>query len=979
MVSRDATTGSGPAIPSPAGTESTDTTRPAGAPASPARSSGERKGPLTIGQSFGRYHIIRSLGMGGMGAVYHAWDGELGATVALKVIRPEATRDPEAEREMQRRFKQELVLARKVTHKNVVRIHDLGEINGIKFISMPYLEGSDLASVLKERQKLPVPEALRIIRDVAAGLVAAHEAGIVHRDLKPANIMVQKDHAIIMDFGIARSTGGPQEAPFQGLPVDAGLTNPMTAVATMAGTIVGTMRYMAPEQAKGQPVDQRADIYALGLIFADMLVGGRGSADTSPVAELRGRLDRAPQRVRATDQAIPAGVDALIARCVEPDPAKRFQTSVELVAALNRLNAEGKTIRERKVIGLPIVAVAAIVLLAVTGSVVWYLKRLIPPPVIPPMKVVIADFDNRTNDASFDQTLEPILRLRLEEASFITAYDRSSISRFLTSGGSAQVQLKTEEATDLARKEGVGAVVTGLVEPHDDGFAVSIKVVQPQTAQVLASASGRADSKQDVLSTIATLAASVRSTLGDETSDSRFTGRTNDPLSATSLEVVQQYAMAMDALSNSRNDDALTRFRRAVELDRNFGLAYAGMAIASRNLDRHQDAIEYVTEARRHLDSMTERERFRTRGLFYLITAAYEPCVDEYGELIKKYPADAAAHNNLALCATHMRDFTRSLEARRQAKAILPQRSVYRFNLAIDSTYAGDFRTGEQEAREAQALGSSLGSVALAFAQLAQNRVADALTTYEALGRTNAAGMSRASIGLAELAAYEGRYAEAVRILTDAAQTDLASKNGDRAADKLAALAYTQLLRGERDAARSAARRAIAASDTSKIRFLTGRIFAEIGDIAAAQQAAAKLSEDGQAESDALSDALQGTIFLALNQPRAAVRSLQSANKIVDTWIARFDLGRAYLATGQLTQADSEFDRCLTRRGEALSLFLDDEPTFSYLPALYYYQGRVREGMKTAAFAEPYRTYLSLRGRAGEDPLLAEVRRRAGN
>src|SRR5687768_18071060 len=164
-------------------------------------------GPLEVGQRFGsRYHILRQLGVGGMGAVYQAWDAELGVAVALKVIRPEVMHDPAAAQDIERRFKQELLLARQVTHKNVVRIHDLGEIDGIKYITMSYIEGEDLSSVLKREGQLSVPRALHILRQVVSGLVAAHEAGVVHRDLKPANIMIEGDNAIIMDFGIARSS-----------------------------------------------------------------------------------------------------------------------------------------------------------------------------------------------------------------------------------------------------------------------------------------------------------------------------------------------------------------------------------------------------------------------------------------------------------------------------------------------------------------------------------------------------------------------------------------------------------------------------------------------------------------------------------------------------------------------------------------------------------------------------------------------------
>src|SRR5437660_2599777 len=166
--------------------------------------------PLNIGQNFGsRYHIIRLLGSGGMGAVYQAWDQTLEVAVAVKVIRPQALEDADAARDLERRFKRELVLARQVTHKHVVRIHDLGEIDGITYITMPYVQGSDLSTILKAEGRLPVDRALALAKEVASGLAAAHEAGIVHRDLKPANIMVDADgHALIMDFGIARSTTG---------------------------------------------------------------------------------------------------------------------------------------------------------------------------------------------------------------------------------------------------------------------------------------------------------------------------------------------------------------------------------------------------------------------------------------------------------------------------------------------------------------------------------------------------------------------------------------------------------------------------------------------------------------------------------------------------------------------------------------------------------------------------------------------------
>ncbi len=305
-------------------------------------------GPLEIGEAFGpRYHIIRVLGVGGMGAVYQAWDAELSMAVAVKVIRPEIAADPFAALEIERRFKRELLLARQVTHKNVVRIHDLGEIDGIKYITMPFVDGKDLATILKRATKLEVRRALRVARGIVSGLVSAHEAGVVHRDLKPANIMVgQDDEPTIMDFGIARSSGRDSQGTAPRRRSKLGdLGRPMGPLAggTMAGAIVGTVEYMAPEQAKGQPVDQRADIYAFGLIFYDMLIGGRRSERAeSAIAELERRMAEPPRAPRAVDPEIPHAIDAIILRCLAPDASKRFQTTAELQSALRRLDDNGR-------------------------------------------------------------------------------------------------------------------------------------------------------------------------------------------------------------------------------------------------------------------------------------------------------------------------------------------------------------------------------------------------------------------------------------------------------------------------------------------------------------------------------------------------------------------------------------------------------------------------------------------------------------
>ena len=312
-----------PTPPGPADSEVTHLASPSQAirpPTPPPPSTA----PLAVGQNFGaRYHIIRLLGVGGMGAVYQAWDQELEVAVAVKVIRPDVTADPVVAQDLERRFKRELLLARQVTDTHVVRIHDIGEIEGIKYITMPYIQGSDLATILKREGRLPVDRALSIARQVAIGLIAAHDAGVVHRDLKPANIMVdESDHAVIMDFGIARSTSGE------------------TAFAmTVGAKVIGTVDYMSPEQARAETVDQRADLYAFGLILRDMLLGGRHAGVTSGVTELMGRMQQAPPGLRSIDPSIPDGVEALVTRCLAPDPAARYQTAKELLRDIERVAA----------------------------------------------------------------------------------------------------------------------------------------------------------------------------------------------------------------------------------------------------------------------------------------------------------------------------------------------------------------------------------------------------------------------------------------------------------------------------------------------------------------------------------------------------------------------------------------------------------------------------------------------------------------
>ena len=916
-----------------------------------------------------------------MGAVYHAWDAELNVTVAVKVIRPEATQDRDSARDIERRFKQELKLARQVTHKNVVRIHDLGEIGGIKYITMPFIEGQDLATLLKNRGKVPVAEVMPIARQIAAGLQAAHEAGVVHRDLKPANIMIEDGRAVIMDFGIARSAS--QAAPAaagQGLaagqlPSAVSEAETHAAAATMAGAVIGTIEYMAPEQAKGQPVDQRADVYAFGLILYDMLLGRRRPERfASAIAELQTRLEQPLPSAKSLQPDIPEALANVVARCIERDAAKRYQTSADLVADLDSLDGIGKRLPIIRRLTRRTMAAAAVLVLLLLGGTYYVTKSAFAPPVThEPISVLIADFQNTTNDTAFDNTLGQSLRRALEGASFINAYDRSRIRSTL--GVQPPDKLDEVAAREIAVKQGLAVVLAGSIAPSGSGYEITVKAVQAVTGNVIANLRGAAANKDQVLQTAARLTARVRQTLGDETSesDALFAMRS---VSASSLEVVSHYAAAVEAQAKGRFEDARQSYLKAVELDPQFGLGYQGLAVMSRNLGRPEDSEKYIKKALRYIDGMTERERFGTRGFYFRLIGDNQQCAKEYGESLLRYPADSVGHNQRAACLAKLRDMRGAMREMGEAVKMLPHHGGYRTNLAFFANLAGDFQTAEEEIGKIQSP-DYRAFQALAYSQLGRGLAPQARATYEKLATMGAAGASSAATGLGDLAIYDGRFADAVKIFEPAAAADLAAKNADRAAIKYTSIGYAHLAAGHLGDAVAAGETALATSKSMPVRFLAARLFIEAGAIEKAQPLASALSAELPAEPQAHGRILEGQIALKQGKAREAIKILTDANGILDTWFGHFDLGRAYLAANALQQADSEFDLCIGRRGEALSL-MDEGPTYGHFPSVYYYRGRVREANQTASFADSYREYLKIRGQSKEDPLVPEVRTRAG-
>jgi tetratricopeptide (TPR) repeat protein/tRNA A-37 threonylcarbamoyl transferase component Bud32 len=942
---------------------------------------GVSDGPLVPGQNFGsRYHIIKILGAGGMGAVYQAWDGELGVAVALKVIRPDVMRDPQTALDVERRFKRELLLARQVTHKHVVRIHDLGEIDGIKYITMSYLHGADLGSILKRIGKLPVRAALAIARQVVSGLQAAHDAGVVHRDLKPANIMIEDDQAIILDFGIARSeTAIPAPAGFA---AHMDIATARSFDQTSLGTVIGTLRYMAPEQARGEEVDHRADIYAFGLILRDMMLGERRVNGDGPMAELSARLDQKPPPARSIDPDIPDALDQIVSRCLEPEQEARYQTSTELTADLDRLDANGEPLPVRRTIRLPFAVAGGVAAVALVALTWWYAPGPPVPVAREPVPVLVADFDNRSGDSAFEGSVEQTLTFALEGAPYITVFrkrDARAIAAELAPGKGDRI---TDEIGQLiARREGLKVLLAGSIDSQGSGYRVEVRATDPASGKAIASIRQTVSDKAQVLTTVASMAIKVREALGESKTEIG-TLAAAETMTAASLDAMRAYARAQELTLGNKIQEAVQEYERAVQLDPRFGRAYAGMASIYAGYFKQPDKAEtYYQAALQNLDRMTEREKYRTLGTYYLNVAQNnDKAIENYEALVRLFPADDGGHGNLALAYLKGGNLPRAVEEVRKTLEIYPRNSLQRYNYAMYAMYAGDFTTAINEATRVQKENPTFeyASLPIALSQLAQGDAAAAGGTYLRLAQLSPLGASFAQLGEGDMHIYFGQPRETIRLLRDGIAADTKRKSSGDVAQKYVALAEAYLALGDRNRAADAAAEAIKLSRLESTLFPAARVLLQAGREERALQVAADLENMLQRTTTGYARLIAGEVAVRRGQLPEAIEAFRDAQKRHDSWFSRFLLGKAYVEAGHFAEGLAELELCVKRRGETTDVFIYDMPTLRYLPPAYYWLGRAQEGVAAKAAArENYDRFLKLRANADPgDALAADATRR---
>jgi serine/threonine protein kinase/tetratricopeptide (TPR) repeat protein len=596
---------------------------------------------LTTGSTFaGRYQIIEELGKGGMGRVYKAFDKKIKEKVALKLLRPEISSDEETVE----RFSNELKFARKIIHKNVCRMFDLGEEEGAHYITMEYISGEDLKSMIQMMGRLSSGQALSIAKQVCEGLAEAHRLGVVHRDLKPQNIMIDREgNARIMDFGIARSLKAK------------GITD--------GGIIIGTPEYMSPEQVEGKEIDQRADIYALGVILYEMLTGKVPFEGDTPLSIAVKHKTEAPQDPRTLNAQVPLDLSQLILKCLEKEKNKRPQSAEEVLFQLSEIEHEAPTTKKALPQRKPFTSretkgttgrrwrlIAALLFVGIAAGLTFiFLKKEKPAPLPAYKRIVVMPFENQgaPEDEYFAVGMTDEITARLGSISQLEVIGRASAYQYK----------KTDKPPNKIGEElGVGYILYGTVRWQKQPSGASQVRVTPSLVRVSDATQIWANPYDETIAEVFQVQADIAKRVAEALNIALLEPERKalEAKPTKTPEAYDYYLRGMDYFGRTQenlNDLmlAIDLFEKAIALDPKFTQAYSRLAQAhARMYWMHFDHTkERIAKSKSALDKALElgpdlpETHFSLGIFFYNCMLDYDRALEQFDIALKKQPGNS--------------------------------------------------------------------------------------------------------------------------------------------------------------------------------------------------------------------------------------------------------------------------------------------------------------------------------------------------
>ena len=568
-----------------------------------------------VGTTLSHYRIVRFLGRGAMGEVYAAEDVRLGRQVALKLLPAELCCDQAATD----RFTREARIVSSLNHAHICTLHDFGQHHGRYFMVMELLEGEPLSSLIA-RGPLSVGTLLDLGADVAGALDAAHQQGVVHRDIKPANLFVTSRGDIkVLDFGVAKlatATGATDT------------THGFPEQTTSDGTAIGTVAYMSPEQARGEAVDGRSDLFSLGVVLYEMATGRTPFPGLTAGSVFEGILTRSPVPASEFRAGLPEELDRVVARALEKNPDLRYQTAADLRADLKRLQRKtdqvasaaernprlGRWRRPRHRwwwLAAPGAAAAS-----VAGIMAWQATRT--PALEARDPVVLADLANRTGDPVFDDTLGEALAVQLRQSPFLNIVSERRVQATLAlMQRPPDTPIADDVGRDLCQRVGARALLTGAIASLGSRYILTLRALDCLTGDVLAERQAEAARKEYVLKQLGSASSAFREQLGESLASVKRYDAPADDATTSSLDALKAYSQAM-VVRRSRGDrEAIPLLRRAVELDPGFALAHARLGTTYSNLEDMDESRRHTARAFELRKRVSERERLYIEARYY--------------------------------------------------------------------------------------------------------------------------------------------------------------------------------------------------------------------------------------------------------------------------------------------------------------------------------------------------------------------------